>query len=112
MKLRMNRNAGKFVMISAGLFLLGILLFRLLSAWEAGLGVPDAEYQVDDGRIYMNGDWYIPKKKLDTVLIIGVDKYEAQTSDSGYNNTQQADFLMLLLIDAEEKALYCAPFKP
>lgn len=104
MKLRMNRNIGKFVMISVGLFLLGILLFRLLYAWEIGLGVTDTEYPKNDGRIYIDGDWYIPRKKLDTVLLIGVDKYEAQTTASSYNNTQQADFLMLLLIDAEEKA--------
>lgn len=103
LKLKTNRNIWKFILIAVGVILLGILFFYMMSVWESEYG---AVYEQDDDigaendrYIYIDGVQYAPKKKLDTVLIIGVDKYRTQTTDDSYLNTEQADFLMLLLID-------------
>ncbi len=101
MKLKISRNMGKMAVALTVALLLGVLLFFFLSKWEAWYGViEDLESDVpDDGRLYLDGICYVPKKDLDVILLIGVDKYLAQTEEKSYNNTQRADFLMLLLLD-------------
>lgn len=49
---------------------------------------------------YLDGCWYAQKSGVETVLFIGVDKYTSslQTNESN-RNTQQSDFIMLLMID-------------
>ena len=56
-----------------------------------------------------NGREYVLRDDLETVLIMGLDKYEYQTGRPTYGvDTQQADFLLLLLIDNANKT--CVPF--
>lgn len=45
-----------------------------------------------------NGKEYSLKKNVETFLVLGLDKTEKDYTDS-YNNTMQADFLFLLVID-------------
>lgn len=103
MKLKINRNACKIVVLLIAAAALIVLFFSLMSRWETRHGTVDTAGAdaPDDGRIYVNGTSYVPKKDLEVILLIGVDKYESQTQDESYNNTQQADFLMLLLMDRE-----------
>ncbi len=49
-----------------------------------------------------NGTDYVLKDNIETVLVLGLDKFEGQETDS-YNNNKQADFLMLLVIDHNAK---------
>ena len=42
------------------------------------------------------------KEDLQTILVMGLDKYEAKPKEMGYLNDQQSDFLMLVVLD--EKA--------
>ncbi|MBR5272369.1 MAG: LCP family protein [Clostridia bacterium] len=44
------------------------------------------------------GETYVKKDNIETVLIMGLDKYSG-TVDESYNNDKQADFLLLLVID-------------
>lgn len=103
MKLKINRNVCKIVVLLIAAAALIILFFSLLSRWETRHGAVDTGGAdvPDDGRIYVNGASYVPNKDLEVILLIGVDKYESQAQDESYNNTQQADFLMLLLMDRE-----------
>jgi LCP family protein required for cell wall assembly len=104
--MKINRSAFKLIGILVAVILLVSLLFSLLSLWESGFesadvfdnGVPD------DGRINLNGSYYLPNKDLDVILLIGVDKYTSQEKGESYNNDQQADFLMLLLLDKEKES--------
>jgi LCP family protein required for cell wall assembly len=57
----------------------------------------------DVQKIRYNGKWYRLKENVQTVLVIGLDKFEDQVSDSSYSNDQQSDFLMLLIIDDKDK---------
>lgn len=101
MKLRINQKFSKIIVLLATIVLLFVLLFSLIKKWETAHGLVDtADSNVpDDGRVYLDEICYIPNKELETILLIGVDKYESQSQTEGYNNSQQADFLMLLLID-------------
>lgn len=51
------------------------------------------------------GQWHPFRTDLKTVLFMGLDKYERPDDSWGYLNNQQADFLILLVID--EKAGNC-----
>ncbi len=60
----------------------------------------------DDGAsaatLYYNGRMYALNEDITTLLIIGVDDFEIETSDTG-RNTSQADFMTLVVIDNDEK---------
>jgi len=43
------------------------------------------------------------KKPIETLLILGLDKFYYDINNEGYNNDQQADFLLLLVFDNENK---------
>jgi len=49
-----------------------------------------------------NGQWYVLKDNIETVLVMGLDKFEADVQTDSYNNDMQADFLALLVIDRDE----------
>ncbi len=101
MRLKINREHVKVISILLAVLLLGGLLFTLLHRWEAHRGaveVVETEEAYDDG-LYLDGVRYAPKEGVETLLLIGVDKYESQTQETSYINSQQSDFLMLLVID-------------
>ena len=103
MRLKINREHLKIIAVLLAILLLGGLLFTLLSRWESHRGTVEtveAETAYDDG-LYLDGVRYAPKKGLETILLIGVDKYGDQTQETSYNNSQQSDFLMLLVLDTE-----------
>ncbi len=105
MRLKINREHVKIIAILLAVLLLGGLLFTLLRRWEAHRGaveVVETEETYDDG-LYLDGVRYAPKEGLETLLLIGVDKYEDQTQETSYINSQQSDFLMLLVIDKKNQ---------
>ncbi len=52
---------------------------------------------------------YELKDNMQSVLLIGLDTYEDEISDDALRNDQQADFLILLAIDNDEKI--CTPIQ-
>ncbi len=105
MRLKINREHVKIIAILLAVLLLGGLLFTLLRRWEAHRGaveVVETAETYDDG-LYLDGVRYAPKEGLETLLLIGVDKYEDQTQETSYINSQQSDFLMLLVIDKKNQ---------
>ena len=111
MRLKIDRRVLKIVVVLLGVALVAAVLFVLLSRLDSRLGVVDtAEYDdADEGLVYIGDDAYAPKGKLETILLIGLDKYEeaTRTQSESYNNDQQADFLLLLVLDRENQS-YCA----
>lgn len=67
---------------------------------NAGLQMTAYIGEETTAQVFMNGQWY-QKKDVETLLVIGIDDFGAVTSSSSYNNTKQADFLMLFVKDAE-----------
>ncbi|MFR8126152.1 MAG: LCP family protein [Acutalibacter sp.] len=69
----------------------------------------EADAPVDDREItYYNGTAYARREDLETVLLLGVDKFEGETPE-GYLNNQQADFLLLLVMDKQHET--CTPIQ-
>ena len=73
----------------------------LLNIWEKRQGV--FRVQEVDGSlsetVELDGKSYLLNGDIETALVIGLDKFDAQTDDTSYINDQQADFLMLLVFD-------------
>ena len=91
----------------------------LLQRWENTQDAPvsssgeassvEAGAPVDGREItYYNGTAYARREDLETVLLLGVDKFEGETPE-GYINNQQADFLLLLVLDEENET--CTPIQ-
>lgn len=91
----------------------------LLQRWENTQDAPvsssgevssvEADAPVDDREItYYNGTAYARREDLETVLLLGVDKFEGETPE-GYLNNQQADFLLLLVMDKQNET--CTPIQ-
>lgn len=93
--------------------LLGGMIF--LRIWErdhtrlrkaAAGGAGEAEDEKGEELTHYKNTWYASRKDLETVLVLGIDKYAEDGKQSKNGSFQQADFLMLLVLD--EKAGGCA----
>ena len=56
-----------------------------------------------EGEISFNEHQYVPKKKAEAILVMGVDEADVQKDSEFYVNNNQADFLMLMVIDHDAK---------
>lgn len=80
------------------LFLSSTLL--LLHYWEKGQGLFPANTDAEpSSAITVDGIDYVPNEDVQSILVMGLDKFEDAVDNSGYNNDQQADFLMLFVVD-------------
>lgn len=88
------------------LIAVAVVLVTLQLLWEPLTSGPYDEF-VDETRqtIRYNGKWYVYNDDIETILVMGLDKYESQVQEGSYNNDMQADFLTLLILDkGEDKA--------
>ncbi len=113
MKLRVNMRVLKGMAIGLSVLMLlmaAALLLRNLDENQGQDIAPDVSSNAEgssssaleeagDTRelTYYNGGWYARRNDLETVLLMGLDKY-AETEESNYLNNEQSDFLMLLVI--------------
>ncbi len=90
----------------------GILVFVLLlstallflSLWERQQGrFPALTSQSTESAIEYEGQKYRFDPTLQTVLVMGLDKYAGDVDETAYTNDKQADFLMLLVFDDTRK---------
>lgn len=71
---------------------------------KIGIGGKGAIDNYNDMKtVYLNGEAFLPKKNIITFLVIGLDDFGKVQSSGSYNNTAQADFLMLCIIDKENE---------
>jgi LCP family protein required for cell wall assembly len=54
-----------------------------------------------EGELCYDGVWYNAKTDLETILLMGIDKFEDNLGQTGYINSQQADFMLLLIFDRQ-----------
>lgn len=108
MKLRINKRAIQIALIVIGIVIFGSSLFYLLSQWETSRAsiTGNSDQYPDNGKNVLSygGEYYALREDLETVLFLGVDKYVTDTGTESYNNTQQADFLMLIIFDRTNKS--------
>lgn len=95
-KLR-KRAYGVILILLAVLFVSSALL--LINYWEKGQGLFLGQNSETNPVFAVDGVEYSLNKDVNTVLLIGLDKFDEATDSSGYYNDMQADFLMLFAID-------------
>ena len=119
MKFRVDVRVLKGTAAILAVVLVLLLGMLLLQRWENTQDAPvsssgevssvEAGAPVDGREItYYNGTAYAKREDLETVLLLGVDKFEGETPE-GYLNNQQADFLLLLVMDKQHET--CTPIQ-
>ena len=97
MSFKQKRSAVIVVCIAMALVIsILVLLFQGQGRFQAGFDSNSSNYGKG---LEHNGKWHSFRSDLKTVLIMGLDKYERPEESWGYLNNQQADFLILLVID-------------
>lgn len=96
------------LVIAAGLAVAGLLLHNARGRQS---GPSDALSEQEENVLLYNGGRYIVNDNIETVLILGLDKYEEQinTPEGAMNNPQQSDMLLLLILDRANKI--CTPLQ-
>ncbi len=77
-------------------------VFYALGEWEKYTNKQVEDEPVQSATIQHNGNKYVVNDAVETVLILGLDKPSSEDVES-YNNSKQADFVMLLVIDNDAK---------
>lgn len=94
----------KAMMIVLIIILVFSVLFLCVYMWDKSQGeYPDSGFSLES-TIEYDGQEYVLKKGVETFLILGLDKYEDKLDSSAFTNDQQADFIMLFVIDNNNKS--------
>lgn len=108
--MKLTKKQKKQNLLLAGIILAAAALlitsFFVISHFRAK-NTPLNEVQADDpyanededALTYYQGNWYRKKQNLDTFLLMGTDQYQADSFVDGNLNNQDADFLLLLVMD-------------
>ena len=111
MSVHKNTKNNRTTTLRIGVLVLAVILlftsgFLFIKEWEKDYGkFQESAVKVLDEDYVYNGKEYELKENLESILVLGLDKFTNE--DSGYNNDKQADFLMLLVIDHD--AQVCTP---
>lgn len=103
---RASKTEIKYLKVCA-LFLALVLLastaLLLLNVFDRFQGKSSTQDVISYNTIEYNGAEYVFKEDVETLLIMGLDKYEGEILNAGYKNDRQADFLVLLVFDNKEQ---------
>lgn len=94
-------SKGKYLQCIAVILLVVFLLSAVLlfvNIWEKFNGGSNYGEVVSTTFVY-NDEEYVLKDGIETVLILGLDKFEGEVDDTADRNDRQSDFMMLLVID-------------
>ncbi len=102
--MRGAKESGKNPLRYLALFLAAVFVVSALllgmNIWERHHGLFSGEDEHGQQTIIdYNGGEYVLRDELRTILIMGLDSFEAPTDDNAYTNDRQADFLVLLVLD-------------
>ena len=82
------------------LVFIGLRLIEKYAVRKADAGIDTTYSSVDtDQTIYIDGQAYVPKDGVETLLLIGLDSQGKLNSSTAYTNSQMADFLALFVFD-------------
>lgn len=116
MKLHLDVRVLKGIALALAVVLVVLVGLLCLQRWDESRGqlaesgtAGESPTVSEDNRevTYVNGQAYA-LRDLETILLLGVDKFEGETPE-GYLNNQQADFLLLLVLD--EAGETCTPIQ-
>lgn len=97
-----KRNYTKYIIFALIIIILITAALMLLEVWEKNREKFTFS-EGYDGVITYEGKEYELKKNVDSFLVLGLDKFEGQTSADSHESGIQADFLMVYVFDNETK---------
>jgi LCP family protein required for cell wall assembly len=81
-----------------------VIAKNAMAKWNEAQTPTDSTSQSEEP-ITQGGKEYVLKDNIETILIMGLDKYEQAEEDAtGYYNDKQSDFMTLIIIDHETKS--------
>lgn len=99
MKKTASVKSTKYVVIVLLIVFLVAASLLVVSIWERGRGKYPSSDE-DNSTLSYNGKDYVKKDGIETYLVLGIDKFD---EGSGEQDAYQADFLLLLVFDNNEK---------
>ncbi len=97
---RKKRLLRRGALILLVLLIVGLAVV-LLKWYDSNHGVFDGSGTEDV--LEYQGEEYVRNNEIETLLVLGLDKYSYDVDNSSYANNQQADFVMLLVFNNTEK---------
>ncbi len=89
------------IVVLSVVFVMSLALF-LINIWEDRQGFYP-EYEIAAETLRYGGQEYELSDNISTLLVLGLDKFEGDSSADSYNNDKQSDFLMLFIFDNDAK---------
>ncbi len=86
-----------FLLVAVALYYIGVLDSKNENVVEEGNSSEEKVLNLD-------GVEYVQNKDIETVLVVGLDKYAEEAADMGYRNPNCADFVMLLALDHKNQS--------
>lgn len=99
MKTRDSAKSTKYIVIVLLCIFVVAAALLVVSIWERGQGKFPATDE-ESNLISFNGKDYLKKEGIESFLVLGIDKFD---EGSGTEEAYQADFLLLLVFDNNEK---------
>lgn len=94
----------KYAAVALAVVFLASAILLFVNIWENHQSLfPERDFEVADSDLEYKGEEYRLKDGIETILVLGLDKFETADIES-YNNNKQADFLMLLVVDHENES--------
>lgn len=97
-----RRLALQYTAIALAIVFLLSTALLLLGIWEKRQGSFPV-FDVEETHVKYNGAQYTLNENVESFLVMGLDKFEGAAVADSYNNDQQADFLMLMVLDNEAR---------
>ena len=97
-----NTILRRILLVCAVVVILGILL-GLLRMWELRRVGEQGGTEDTEEYLWYDGEAYALRRRVETLLVIGLDTFEDDAERSGYTNDLRADFLLLLVFDHQNK---------
>lgn len=103
-KEKRTRNLKYAAIILAAVLVASTMLF-LVKIWETKQNkFPEQEPGTVSTDIKFKGKNYKLNDDIQSILVLGLDKFETEDAEA-YNNNKQADFLMLFVVDHSKKSI-------
>ncbi len=91
--------------VIACFFLLFAVALYFIARWDGRAEPTDTESTTSEAQVWeVDGVDYVQNRDIETVLVVGLDKYEFESEDGGYRNQNCADFVLLLAVDHNAKS--------
>ena len=95
---------GKVVCILVAVAVISLVLISL-ALWEGHRNELPSDHTQQEGILEYQGNEYVLKDGIETYLVMGLDTFSDNSVSDSYNNNQQADFIMLFVVDNNDEKI-------